>query len=368
VREYTSWLRWWQSAVHPDDFLQFLADRETDFLSVIFHLYPDTEPDDRALADERVRAHAAALARAARERGAAKGAWAAGQWNTQSVELGGLGWTGPDGSQDAIAEAHARLADAAARLRLSPAARMDLTIKYSSSTAAPVIAGPLEAQVALPAPLALAAELWTLAADAVLAREAVLARLEALERLASDPSRLLAKVRLCVCVCVRVCARSCVCCSCCFCCCLCVCVCCFARSGSTLITATGPVCRVAPCRGASPCAPGPRPAHRHGCSRRGRRRRACSPWRCRELCGPAVPVRSTAVCCLGLVLHGVLLHRSGFVCSPRLSEKMATDRREMLYWLQQERRQARLPATAMTTALLSPSPAPSAAPPAVLAD
>ncbi|XP_046358594.2 coiled-coil domain-containing protein 87-like [Haliotis rufescens] len=45
ARTYASWLQWWKSTVTSDDYMKFLSTQETDFMGVLFHFY-DSEDDD----------------------------------------------------------------------------------------------------------------------------------------------------------------------------------------------------------------------------------------------------------------------------------------------------------------------------------
>ena len=94
AREYQAWKNWWNSTFSTSDYLEFLAERPTDFLGVVYSIYDDAfdqEVDatvvvDGGLSDlEIIRAaqNAAKLEE--------KTAYVPGEWNALSVTQGGLG-------------------------------------------------------------------------------------------------------------------------------------------------------------------------------------------------------------------------------------------------------------------------------------
>lgn len=96
AREYQAWKNWWNSTFSTSDYLEFLAERPTDFLGVVYSIYDDAfdqevdataEVEDGGLSDlEIIRAaqNAAKLEE--------KTAYVPGEWNALSVTQGGLGF------------------------------------------------------------------------------------------------------------------------------------------------------------------------------------------------------------------------------------------------------------------------------------
>ncbi|XP_070542680.1 coiled-coil domain-containing protein 87-like isoform X2 [Ptychodera flava] len=96
-RAYASWLNWWKSTVNSDDYMKYLSTQESDYLGVVFHFYDsgDSDDDDEK-ADkkgpsqaklERMRARKEKVNELKRE----KSAFKPGEWNVNSVLMGGLG-------------------------------------------------------------------------------------------------------------------------------------------------------------------------------------------------------------------------------------------------------------------------------------
>nr|CAB3228753.1 coiled-coil domain-containing protein 87-like [Phallusia mammillata] len=92
-RAYASWLAWWKATITTDDYLKFLSTQETDFLGVIFHFYDseasesiaDSESKHAKLEEERKREKLLGEIKAKKEH------FIRGVWNANSVLLGGLG-------------------------------------------------------------------------------------------------------------------------------------------------------------------------------------------------------------------------------------------------------------------------------------
>ncbi|XP_071373215.1 coiled-coil domain-containing protein 87 [Centroberyx affinis] len=178
-----------------EDYLQYISNQETDYLSTIFHLYNSSDSDNEE--DEKMkqlqqrreeklkrrREKMEALKRKKQE-------YVTGMWNVNSVLLGGL-WKDPtlegrnaeeespeEGDSSGPVEGEqiqSRLERIWTVLCLPEAHRVDMAIKYSSHT----YRNQLEEATAA----------WECAAYLIQQRERLMARLELFETEASDPSR-----------------------------------------------------------------------------------------------------------------------------------------------------------------------------------
>ena len=95
-KSYTNWLQWWKSIISGDDYMKYMSLRENDYLALVFHLYDSEEEVDSA--DERdlllenelekEREKRDQLLQAMLEE---KNKVVPGFWNANSILMGGLG-------------------------------------------------------------------------------------------------------------------------------------------------------------------------------------------------------------------------------------------------------------------------------------
>ncbi|XP_041374229.1 coiled-coil domain-containing protein 87-like [Gigantopelta aegis] len=104
ARNYSSWLHWWKSTVNIDDYMKYLSTQETDFLAVLFHFY-DSDDDEDEDEGSRTRpgathsktkslkttTHQRELEAKLNELKAQKNEYKEGYWNCNTVLIGGLG-------------------------------------------------------------------------------------------------------------------------------------------------------------------------------------------------------------------------------------------------------------------------------------
>ncbi|XP_050963361.1 coiled-coil domain-containing protein 87 [Labeo rohita] len=200
ARAYRAWFQWWRCQLSADDYLDYIASQDSDYLSVLFHLY-DSDDDEEAerckLAqlqrDERRRRQQERIRSLRRQ----KQEFVPGFWNINTIEMGGLGREpeldekNPDeeirndseeeegegsvaGFLDEEQMQH-RLERVWNALFLPEGQRLDMAIKYSSQEHRDHL------QKAIAA--------WEQAARLIQKRELLLSRLEDFERKASDPNR-----------------------------------------------------------------------------------------------------------------------------------------------------------------------------------
>ncbi|XP_031563781.1 coiled-coil domain-containing protein 87-like [Actinia tenebrosa] len=95
-KSYNSWLAWWRSTITYDDYLKYISTQENDFLSVIFHLYDADRDFDEELLEENRPDTVQMLLNREREKKVTelkhqKTEFTSGVWNVNAVLLGGLG-------------------------------------------------------------------------------------------------------------------------------------------------------------------------------------------------------------------------------------------------------------------------------------
>lgn len=95
-RSYTNWLQWWKSIMCSDDYQRYTSIRDSDFLALIFHLYDSEEEIDSA--DERDALLESEMKKEKERRNQklekmmeAKNKYEGGFWNANSILMGGLG-------------------------------------------------------------------------------------------------------------------------------------------------------------------------------------------------------------------------------------------------------------------------------------
>eukprot|EP00043_Microstomoeca_roanoka_P019758 m.229380 g.229380 ORF g.229380 m.229380 type:complete len:1135 (-) comp17052_c0_seq2:1555-4959(-) len=238
ARQYESWLKWWQNTLEFGDYKEWLCEQEADFLPAAFAMFPDRAPPD-LLEDEaelQARREAMQLHRDRSEQMLKeKKSYIKGQWNVNSVQMGGLaadvqdlaldellGETMEARRQQEFDALQQRFNQVWKDLRLSTMEKLNKAIMYSSakysrpSTTAKSQKSvklttldvaerlrtaksasrhlePLDVQGHTLHALQQAVGIWEAVAVAILQRERILEELEAFERVASDPTRLYAR-------------------------------------------------------------------------------------------------------------------------------------------------------------------------------
>ncbi|XP_028407068.1 coiled-coil domain-containing protein 87-like isoform X2 [Dendronephthya gigantea] len=96
-KSYNSWLAWWRSTINIDDYFKYLSTQDNDYLSLTYHLYEsdDSDSENDGDKDRKPNARELELKRAREEKIAEirklKENYNVGYWNANSVLLGGLG-------------------------------------------------------------------------------------------------------------------------------------------------------------------------------------------------------------------------------------------------------------------------------------
>ncbi|XP_016390477.1 coiled-coil domain-containing protein 87-like isoform X1 [Sinocyclocheilus rhinocerous] len=201
ARAYRAWFQWWRCQLSMDDYLNYISNQDSDYLSVLFHLYDSDDDEEEAerhkLAqlqrDERRRRQQERISSLRRQ----KQEFVPGFWNINTIEMGGLGREpeldeknpeeeiqvaseGEEGEGPAAGlldgeQMQVRLERVWNALHLPEGQRLDMAIKYSSHEYRDHL------QEAIAA--------WEQAARLIQKRELLLSRLEDFEREASDPNR-----------------------------------------------------------------------------------------------------------------------------------------------------------------------------------
>nr|XP_060614365.1 coiled-coil domain-containing protein 87 [Anolis sagrei ordinatus] len=213
-KQHASWLKWWKNTFNIDDYLNYIATKESDFLPVIFHLYSvggDVEEDLRQQAiheaevkqQEKVKRNSIKKAaqvqfkeeffepkKAAKvqfkeksfePKEAAKVQFKEEsfepQWRPESTAKMELGALVPyDHKPEDLRALQRRLERLWTVLHFSESERLNMAIKYSSNQYYFFLPDMLKA--------------WEEAAQLIQERELLLAELESFEQTASDPNRL----------------------------------------------------------------------------------------------------------------------------------------------------------------------------------
>jgi hypothetical protein len=201
-QQYLNWLKWWRSTVSSEDYLKFVAQKETDYLHHVYHLYDSegSESEDEGERERRerlVRLHSKLQAKQAKweERYREKTQFQQGLWNVNTVMMGGLGGDPHSSGSSSEEEDQLRQLEQKTgepgesvqerfqavwtRLQLSQHQSMDMAAKYSTHKYKQHI------QKAI--------SLWEGACNLIEEREGKLEQLQAFEESASDPSRLFMK-------------------------------------------------------------------------------------------------------------------------------------------------------------------------------
>ncbi|XP_026085076.1 coiled-coil domain-containing protein 87 [Carassius auratus] len=203
ARAYRAWFQWWRCQLSMDDYLNYISNQDSDYLSVLFHLYDSEDDDDEEEAerhklaqmqrDERRRRQQERISSLRRQ----KQEFVPGFWNINTIAMGGLGREpemdeknpeeeiqeaseGEEGEGPAAGllngeQMQVRLERVWNALCLPEGQRLDMAIKYSSHE----YRNRLQEAIAA----------WEQAAGLIQKRELLLSRLEDFEREASDPNR-----------------------------------------------------------------------------------------------------------------------------------------------------------------------------------
>ncbi|KAK2182071.1 hypothetical protein NP493_368g02075 [Ridgeia piscesae] len=97
ARSYTSWLSWWKNTVNSDDYMKYASAQDSDYLGVVFHFYDSADEDDN---DAHTHTPSRQVTKQHQQEDKkkkmsamwqTKNSYTPGEWNVQSVMLGGLG-------------------------------------------------------------------------------------------------------------------------------------------------------------------------------------------------------------------------------------------------------------------------------------
>jgi len=231
---YNTWLNRWRSTYTTEDYMDYLSEQKTDFLGTIFNLHEaewemvDSDEEADNVDPEVARQQAELQERVVRQR-KEKTTYVKGQWNVNTVTMGGLAWN-PALHSDVVKEDENSLADTAAQemqqrlravwtsLQMPPSQKLDMAIKYNSRDFMNHLenlwlssqrsrrrqqrrgmrtgAGGLGMDIeALQDALENAIKQWEDVSASVLQREDLMRQLEVFEREASDPARHFRKER-----------------------------------------------------------------------------------------------------------------------------------------------------------------------------
>ncbi|XP_061461835.1 coiled-coil domain-containing protein 87 [Rhineura floridana] len=184
-KQYASWLKWWKATFNTDDYLKYIGIKESDYLPVIFHLYSDkdTEEEEPLLSKEEIKKQEKVKKEAikkAAELQMKQEEFEPGKWNSNSINVGGLGtFVCYNHKPEDLKVFQRRLERLWTVLHFTERERLDMAIKYSSN----------QYYLLLPEML----QAWEAAARAIQDRELMLAELEKFEETASDPNRLFSR-------------------------------------------------------------------------------------------------------------------------------------------------------------------------------
>ncbi|XP_056312352.1 coiled-coil domain-containing protein 87 [Danio aesculapii] len=195
TRAYRAWFQWWKCQLSLDDYLDYISTQDSDYLSVLFHLYDSDDGDDEEAErhkldqqqkEERRRKQQERFDSLRRR----KQEFVPGFWNINTIEMGGLGrepkvderkfeedvdGEGPASALQDTEQLQLRLEKVWNALHLPEGQRLDMAIKYSSYEHRDHLQEAISA--------------WEQATCLIHKRELLLSRLEDFEREASDPNR-----------------------------------------------------------------------------------------------------------------------------------------------------------------------------------
>ena len=97
-KEYKSWYNWWINHYSSQDYLKYLSTQNSDYLSLIFHLYGDKKNEKNFIATDQEKELIEAKIKAEKDREMMireleirKKNYEPGMWNCETVALNGLG-------------------------------------------------------------------------------------------------------------------------------------------------------------------------------------------------------------------------------------------------------------------------------------
>ncbi|XP_038071406.1 coiled-coil domain-containing protein 87-like isoform X2 [Patiria miniata] len=97
ARSYASWLAWWKNTISCDDYTKYLSTQETDFLGAVFHMYESDDDEGDANKSDKDVLSSSKMAKQRdrderlKELKNQKTDFQSGMWNVNSVLMGGLG-------------------------------------------------------------------------------------------------------------------------------------------------------------------------------------------------------------------------------------------------------------------------------------
>nr|XP_056709404.1 coiled-coil domain-containing protein 87 [Euleptes europaea] len=184
-KQRVSWLQWWKATFNTDDYLKYISTKDSDYLQVIFHLYNDDreeeeEEEGQPILDEREKKIQEEVKREERKKAeklqSEKEEYQSGEWNFNTILMGGLGtFIGYDHKPEDLKALQRRLERLWTVLHFTERGRLDMAIKYSSKRYYLLLPDMLKS--------------WEMAAQCIQDREILLTELESFEQTASDPNR-----------------------------------------------------------------------------------------------------------------------------------------------------------------------------------
>jgi len=150
---FNTWQNWWRHTFTTEDYMEYISEKKTDFLSTVFNCHGtdwelvDSEEEADNIDPEIAARHAKLKERMGRQR-RAKSAFSKGTWNVNTVSLGGLAWNpamadddededsenGPSTSapSHAVLNMQGQLDEVWASLKMPANQKLDMVIKYNS--------------------------------------------------------------------------------------------------------------------------------------------------------------------------------------------------------------------------------------------
>uniref|UniRef100_A0A8D1ETX4 Coiled-coil domain-containing protein 87 n=1 Tax=Sus scrofa TaxID=9823 RepID=A0A8D1ETX4_PIG len=171
------WMNWWKTALSVDDYFRYLANQETDFLHVIFHMYEEEVPAEPVTpVQETLKIQLPPPLLEEDEPDFVPGEW---DWNTVLAHRLGPKKNNLLEDSHKILSLQKRLERLWSMLEVRDKDRLDMAVKYSSNARLRQLPSLVSA--------------WERALQPIQLREILLGRLEWFERQASDPNRFFQK-------------------------------------------------------------------------------------------------------------------------------------------------------------------------------
>ncbi|XP_054851602.1 coiled-coil domain-containing protein 87 [Eublepharis macularius] len=181
-KQRASWFKWWKATFNTDDYLKYISTKDSDYLQVIFHLYnyEEEEEEEHPIIDEAEIKKQEVVRKETRKQAAElqskKEEYQPGEWNFNTISMGGLGtFFGYDHKPEDLKVLQRRLERLWTVLHFTQQERLDMAIKYSSKRYYLLLPHMLQS--------------WEMAAQCIQDRELLLSELESFEQMASDPNR-----------------------------------------------------------------------------------------------------------------------------------------------------------------------------------